>query len=137
MNGGEPSSGPLSSALVMRWRLPIACVTAALSRWLLTGARTGSPLRLTGEMDLVTAPNVVESIRSLLGPNIQHVRLDLTQLTFIDAAGLRALVQARMLVHGRGGQLTLHGARPLLRRMLEITELDTAFDLESDLTTPV
>jgi len=61
----------------------------------------------------------------------------LTQLTFIDAAGLRALVQARMLVHGRGGQLTLHGARPLLRRMLEITELDTAFDLESDLTTPV
>jgi len=90
VNGGEPSSGPLSSALVMRWRLPIACVTAAL-----------------------------------------------TQLTFIDAAGLRALVQARMLVHGRGGQLTLHGARPLLRRMLEITELDTAFDLESDLTTPV
>ena len=62
---------------------------------------------------------------------MQHVRLDLTQLTFVDAAGLRALVQARMLVHGRGGQLTLHGARPLLRRMLEITELNTAFDLES------
>jgi len=91
----------------------------------------GISLRLIGEMDLVTAPHLVESVRSLRGPDMQHVRLDLTQLTFVDAAGLRALVQARMLVHGRGGQLTLRGARPLLRRMLEITELNTAFDLES------
>lgn len=96
----------------------------------------GIALRLTGEMDIATAPHLVEGVRSLSRPDLQHVRLDLTQLTFIDASGLRALVEARMLVHGQGGRLSLHGARLLLRRMLQITKLNTAFDLESDLTTP-
>ncbi|HET6753240.1 MAG TPA: STAS domain-containing protein [Jiangellaceae bacterium] len=92
-------------------------------------------LRLTGELDIASAPRLVETMRSLSVPDMRHVRLDLTELTFIDASGIGVLVQVRMLVHGHGGRLTLHGIRPLLRRLLVITGLTSAFELESSLAT--
>lgn len=91
----------------------------------------GISVRLAGEMDIATAPQLPETVRSLSGPEMQHVRLDLSGLTFIDASGLAALVQVRTLVHRAGGRLTLHGARPLLCRMLAVTNLSSEFDLES------
>jgi anti-sigma B factor antagonist len=92
-------------------------------------------LRLTGELDIASAPRLVETMRSLSVADMRHVRLDLTELTFIDASGIGVLVQVRMLVHGHGGRLTLHGIRPLLRRLLVITGLTSAFELESSLAT--
>ncbi|HEX2362418.1 MAG TPA: STAS domain-containing protein [Jiangellaceae bacterium] len=58
-----------------------------------------------------------------------------SELTFTDASGIGVLVQVRMLVHGYGGRLTLHGIRPFLRRLLVITGLTSAFELESSLAT--
>ena len=88
-------------------------------------------LRLAGEMDIATADHLVDMIRPLPGPDLRRVRLDLAELVFIDASGLTALQQANMIVAGRGGRLTLHGVRPLLRRLLEVTDLSSAFDVEA------
>src|SRR5829696_1907869 len=66
----------------------------------------GVSVRLTGEMDIATAPQLVATMRSLSRRDMQHVWLDLAGLTFIDASGLAALVKARMLVDRQGGRLT-------------------------------
>jgi anti-sigma B factor antagonist len=96
----------------------------------------GVSVRLTGEMDIATAPQLVATMRSLSRLDLQHVWLDLAGLTFIDASGLAALVKARMLVDLRGGRLTLHGVRPLVHRLLAITDLSRVFDLEPSLAAP-
>ena len=96
----------------------------------------GSCVRVAGEMDIATAPQLVATVRVLSRPELEHVWLDLTGLAFIDATGLAALVQVRRLVDGRGGQLTLHGVRPLARRLLTITNLSREFTLEPSLAAP-
>ena len=55
----------------------------------------GVSVRVTGEMDIATAPQLVATMRSLSRRDLQHVWLDLTGLTFIDASGLAALVQVK------------------------------------------
>ena len=93
-------------------------------------------LRLAGEMDIATAHQLVDIVRPLSAADLRRVRLDLAELVFIDASGLTALLQASMIVAGRGGRFTLHGVRPLLRRLLEITDLGRDFDVETGMTTP-
>jgi anti-anti-sigma factor len=98
-------------------------------------APDGISLRLVGEMDIATAHHLVDIIRPLPAPDLRG-RLDLAELDFIDASGLTALLQASMIVAGGGGRLTLHGVRPLIRRLLEITDLGRVFEVETGLTTP-
>ena len=50
-------------------------------------------LSLAGELDLAAVPLLVEGLASLGKPG--DIRIDLAELTFIDAAGLGAAVQAR------------------------------------------
>jgi anti-sigma B factor antagonist len=95
----------------------------------------GISLRLAGEMDIATAGRLVEMTRTLSDQDVRRVRLDLAELHFIDAAGLGALVQTRTRVLDQGGQLTLHGVRPVLHRLLAITNLNAAFELAPALAT--
>ena len=96
----------------------------------------GISVRVTGEMDIATAPHLVATVRSLSRPDMQHVWLDLSRLTFIDGSGLAALVQVRRLVDCRGGRLSVHGISPLVRRLLNITNLARGFDLEPSFAAP-
>jgi anti-sigma B factor antagonist len=96
----------------------------------------GISLRLAGEMDIATAGRLVETTRALSDQEVRRVRLDLAELHFIDASGLGALVRTRIHVLDQGGRLTLHGVRPLLQRLLAITNLSAAFELAPALATP-
>jgi anti-sigma B factor antagonist len=96
----------------------------------------GVCVRVTGEMDIATAPHLVATTRSLSRPDMQHVWLDLSRLTFIDGSGLAALVQVRRLVDCRGSRLSVHGISPLVRRLLTITNLAREFDLEPSFAAP-
>ena len=89
----------------------------------------GVSLRLAGEMDVATATHLPETVRALPAHLLRHVRLNMAELTFIDASGLTALIETRALVHGRGGRLSLQDLRPGLVWLLETTDLAAAFGL--------
>jgi anti-sigma B factor antagonist len=89
-------------------------------------------IRAVGELDIVTAPRLVQSLRQAQA-RARRVVLDLRELTFIDSCGvhlildgnIRARESARRLVLVRGpsqvdGALTLTGAS----EVLEIVDLD-------------
>jgi anti-anti-sigma factor len=86
-------------------------------------------------MDVATAGRLVDLARTLSERDVRRVRLDLAELDLIDAAGLSVLVQTRTHVLDHGGQLTLHGVRPFLHRLLAITDLSAAFEVEPALAT--
>jgi anti-sigma B factor antagonist len=89
-------------------------------------------LRLTGELDVATAGHLAEAIESLPGDHLGQVRLDLGGLTFVDASGLTALLQVKSLVGARGGRLSLHRPRPMVLRLLEVTDLTGTFDVDPE-----
>lgn len=82
-------------------------------------------IRISGEMDIATAPDVRAFLRAALADGHAHARLvaDLTDLSFIDAVGISALLDAGRYATSRGGWLRLTGAGAHLRRILRILHL--------------
>jgi anti-sigma B factor antagonist len=78
---------------------------------------------ICGELDIVTAPQVEDSLAYLAATRHHRLVLDTAQLSFCDAAGIRVMVRARMRADERGGWLRLAAASTRLRWLLEILGL--------------
>ncbi len=57
------------------------------------------------------------------------VMLDLAQVSTIDAGGLGVMLQLRQQTESRGVEFRLRNVTKLVRRVLEITRLDSVFDV--------
>jgi anti-anti-sigma factor len=76
----------------------------------------GVVLRVSGELDLVSEPQLTAALEQTAG---QSTRIDLTELAFMDSTGLRTLLGAARTYPG----LTLNGPlEPPVRRLLELTQ---------------
>jgi anti-anti-sigma factor len=81
-------------------------------------------VRLRGELDLATVDLVADRLRELRARHATVV-LDLDELTFIDASGLRVLLTATHDARNDGWAFTVtRGAGPV-RRLFEVLDLDT------------
>jgi anti-sigma B factor antagonist len=87
---------------------------------------------VAGEVDLSTSPPLRDALERAvsLGPNVV---VDLSEVTFLDSTGLGDLVRARESALSKGGQLHLVLTQPRIRRVLEITGLDTVFAIHETL----
>jgi anti-anti-sigma factor len=76
-------------------------------------------LKLTGELDANTVPQLQDMLDAAAASG-GTVILDLTQLRFIDASGIRTLVLASQESRRDGFDLQLTGSTPAVMRALEI-----------------
>jgi anti-anti-sigma factor len=74
---------------------------------------------LHGELDLAQAERVHDVLLETAGSTV----VDLTDLAFLDAAGLSALLRARRQITAAGHRLVIRGAHGLVRRVFEITHV--------------
>jgi anti-sigma B factor antagonist len=85
---------------------------------------------MAGELDVSTAPELVDICRSVYAQGTRDVVLDLTDTSFLDSSGLRALIGAQQLFGDDGGNVRLsHPSEPVMR-LLEITGLSGYFSIE-------
>jgi anti-anti-sigma factor len=84
---------------------------------------------LVGELDVVTASRVSDELTTLAGQDVKTVVVDVSELTFIDSTGLRALLAGREKLHETTASFVLEGASGVVERVLELTGLR---DLLSD-----
>lgn len=82
-----------------------------------------------GEVDLETAPQLDELLRSL---EADHVILDLTEATFVDTATMSIIATQERIREG-GGHLSIAAGNPTVARFLEITGLDGAVEVHRTL----
>jgi len=88
-------------------------------------------LRIDGDIDAWTAPQLRERVRDLAGSGTVHLIADLRGVGFLDSAGLGALVAARKELRGREGSLLLVAGAGRIVQVLRITGLTDAFALHS------
>ncbi|MEV7328429.1 STAS domain-containing protein [Micromonospora sp. NPDC093244] len=76
-------------------------------------------LRLTGELDYDTAPELITAAAQLSDTGDARLLIDLTGVSLCDSSGLSAL----LVVHRAAGTIRLTGVSPQLRQMLDRTGL--------------
>jgi len=84
---------------------------------------------LTGQLDVATAPGFRQSLQEAQYVGAQRVVVDLSGVEFLDSFGLGVLVGGLRRARLHGGRLVLAAANERVRQILEITGLDTAFQL--------
>jgi stage II sporulation protein AA (anti-sigma F factor antagonist) len=85
---------------------------------------------LTGELDVDRADAVRDSLAAAATtPGCRYLRVDVSDLGFIDSYGLGALVSARNSAAAKGVTLTLAEPSPPVRKAIEVTGLGHVFGL--------
>ncbi|MFF1543741.1 STAS domain-containing protein [Streptomyces sp. NPDC058291] len=82
---------------------------------------TRALVTLAGEIDLTTAPQVRQALAECLSEGVRSIDVDLTAVTFCDAAGLNAFLLASRFATEAGRTLRLHYPPQSMARVIEIT----------------
>ncbi|MFE9656868.1 STAS domain-containing protein [Micromonospora sp. NPDC006431] len=93
----------------------------------------GACLRLAGELDLSTAPQLDAAVDRLAADGHHELLVDLTELTFCDSVGIAALVRGDNHASAEGGWLRITGATGRVARVLQVTGLAELLRYEADL----
>ena len=89
-------------------------------------------LPLKGEIDLHVSPSVTASLNQMIEKKPERMVVDLSDVTYIDSAGLAALIEAMQKVEGYGGRFLLAGLQETVRSIFEISRLDQVFQIFPD-----
>jgi len=80
---------------------------------------------LSGELDMAIADSFCQGLMSSL--NGKRPVLDLSELTFLDSSGIRAILQ---LARTSGQAVVLRNLRPNIQRVLEATGVNEALGVQ-------
>jgi anti-sigma B factor antagonist len=87
-------------------------------------------LTLRGEIDVSTAGSLRAAVEQAVAGSPSRVVLDFDGVTFCDSQGLSTLIALRRVVAATGGTLVLTHLGPFVTRLIDITGLREAFQLE-------
>jgi anti-anti-sigma factor len=92
-------------------------------------------VRVSGALDLTTAPPLARSLRELTATRPAELVLDMAGVPFLAAAGVELLVRAQRNEDGIRGRLHVTGVRgnPAVGRVLELTGVRPLLDVHDDL----
>ena len=77
-------------------------------------------VKLTGNLDSETAPQLEQQLAPALSANTKDVVFDLAGLKFISSAGLRIFAVTRKTLKERGGQASFINMQPQIQEVFSI-----------------
>lgn len=87
-------------------------------------------IALTGEIDLVAAPEVRTYVSGALAGSPRRLVIDLSSVTFIDSTGVQALVVANQTTRLLKVELVIVPGPPQVMRILELAGLEDLLTFE-------
>ena len=92
---------------------------------------------VAGELDVDVAPRLSACLTELIDSGAETVVVDLLEVTYMDSAGLAALVEAGKRFRRRDGELVLVADSPSMTKLLTIAGVGRLFRIETSLLTAV
>jgi anti-sigma B factor antagonist len=86
-------------------------------------------LHLAGELDLSCVDVLERRIAVICSEGALSIELDLAELEFVDSAGLRAMLEGRDVCRRAGCALVLRKCNERVRRVLELTGMDSVLQI--------
>jgi anti-sigma B factor antagonist len=92
-------------------------------------------VRPVGEIDLATSDEVAAALDEMREAGFRRVVLDLSEVTFVDSSGIRAIVEARRAADRDRVALVVVPGPPAVQRVFTLTGVaDLVFRESSSLT---
>ena len=88
-----------------------------------------SVAKVSGDLDIATAPSLREQLVGAVTDGRVHLVLDLTGVGFLDSTGLGVIVGVLKRARTLGGDLRLVCPGTAVRRVFEVTALDRTMPL--------
>jgi anti-sigma B factor antagonist len=90
-------------------------------------------MTVAGEIDLYTAPRLHgELVAALAGETPVRLVIDMSDVEFCDSTGMNILLAAHRRAQEQGGDLQLAAPRATVRKILQVTGLETVFAVVDD-----
>lgn len=89
-------------------------------------------LHLSGEIDLNNSPELRQSVLSILADESALI-VDFTALSYIDSSGIASLVEGLNIAKSKQLDFIIMGANGAPLQVLELTRLDTVFQLNQSI----
>lgn len=86
-------------------------------------------VRVSGELDLHTSPQLRDHTLALLGEPPVQIALDMSDVSFMDSSSLGMLITCLKRVRERDGRLVLAGVSGSPLKVFTLTGLDRVFDM--------
>lgn len=94
--------------------------------------RPGGAVSVTGhgEIDMTTVTTLTDTLDTVLfQESPQHIDVNLAEVTFMDSAGINALMACRAKATPAGCRITISHPRPVVQRVLVVTGVHELFGL--------
>ena len=85
---------------------------------------------ISGEVDLLTAPGLQTRLMACLSDRDRRMTVDISDVSFMGASGLSVLVTIAKKLRQQGGELIVLHPQPMVRRIIEVTGLESYLRLE-------
>jgi anti-sigma B factor antagonist len=118
----------MTASAVRRRDFLVSMITPAC-RFEQTNDGSTTTVRVIGELDMSTSPELRSCLFALANGGQECVVLDLSELDFIDSMGIGALVGGLKQLRSRGADLVLRSPTPRVLKVIELTHLDRAFTI--------
>lgn len=87
-------------------------------------------LKLSGELDVATAPDLQAAVVRICASGTRIVTLDLRELAFMDSSGLAAIIAASKLCRNLAYEFRLIPGPPAVQRVFELTGVADGLQFE-------
>src|SRR5262245_56529846 len=95
-------------------------------------------LTVRGDLTIGEAETTFKkTVTRLIEEGKVNLLVDLSAVGFLDSSGLGALVRALTNTQKEGGQTKLLNAGPQIRKLLQMTKLDSVFEIHEDMESAV
>ncbi len=94
-------------------------------------------IRLSGEVDVFSAPRLREKIIELVNQGRRLLVVDLDAVDFLDSTGLGVLVGGLKRLRSHDGEMSVVCNQPRVLRVFELTRLDGVIPLHRTVTEAV
>jgi len=88
-------------------------------------------VQLAGEIDISSAPILIDAFRDISAERVPNVILDATRISFMDSTGLHALVDGKRMIHEGGTNLILVPSSQM-RRVMDLVFPEPLFAARVD-----
>jgi len=86
---------------------------------------------VVGDIDLHRSPQFQDSLLRLLDDKPERIVVNLSGVAYMDSSGIASLVKLLSRVRRSGAGMCLVGLNDRTRSLLEITRLDSVFDIHT------